>query len=322
MKKDFIWASLLHLSDHLWDDEYTLPRGWYLPQNYTENIKVDVDVWDETVKFLAECKFNTVLIDVADGIQYEMHPEISAPNAWSKDFLKKKLDEIRALGMTPIPKLNFSACHDTWLKKYRRMPSTPEYYAACADTIREVCEVFDSPKLFHIGFDEEYELLQRRYEMTTVRSQALWWHDFKLICSECERWGARPWVWSDAYWHNKETFVKNMSKSVLQSNWFYSNFNDYTEEELQKMAIEFRAIQAYEDLDALGYDQIPCCSAVYIQNNIHQTLAFGKEKISEEHLCGYMTAPWYLTTDEEKYRLKNDAYLFYLARKNNYPKTL
>ena len=56
------------------------------------NNNVDLAIWDETVRFLAERKYNVLMIDVGDGIKYESHPEISAPDAWDKDFLKKKLD--------------------------------------------------------------------------------------------------------------------------------------------------------------------------------------------------------------------------------------
>lgn len=104
-----MYAYLIHLSRHLWDDSTSLARGLYLSPDYTENNNTDLATWDEVIQGLARYGFNTVVIDVCDALQYESHPEISAPDAWSKEFLKKKLDEIRALGMEPIPKLNFSA---------------------------------------------------------------------------------------------------------------------------------------------------------------------------------------------------------------------
>ena len=125
MQKKQLWGYMLSLSNHMWADESTRPTLWYEDVPYSHEIDIDEITWDETVKALAERKYNFVLIDVGDGIKYESHSEISAPNAWEKDFLKKKLSEMRALGLEPIPKLNFSACHDTWLKEYRRMISTP-----------------------------------------------------------------------------------------------------------------------------------------------------------------------------------------------------
>lgn len=317
MKNELIWGYMLYLSDHMWADETSKPY-WYMPKGYQDEISTDVQVWDKIIAFLAERKYNLVLIDVGDGIKYDSHPEVSAPNAWEKEFLKKKLDEMRALGIEPIPKLNFSACHDTWMKKYRRMVSSPEYYEFCADVIREVCEVFDHPRFFHLGCDEETPDLQKNYELMIVRNAELWWHDFYFFCKECEKNGARPWIWSDYLWKNEEIFLKNMPKSVLQSNWFYGQFKAWKE----PFAHRNRAIECYELLDRHGYDQIPTGSTWSCIQNLHQTVAHGKEKLSPEHLLGFMTAPWLRTTQEEFFGHCCDADRLYVARKKLYPETL
>lgn len=103
--------------------------------------------------------------------------------------MKQKLDEIRAKGMVPIPKLNFSCCHHTWLKEYRRMVSTPIYYQVCADLIREVCELFDYPELFHLGMDEENVGNQRFRECVHIRRGDLLWHDLYFYFREVEKHG-------------------------------------------------------------------------------------------------------------------------------------
>lgn len=317
MKNNMMWSYLIHLSTHMWGDETTKQLNWYMPPRYSENNSVDLEVWDKTVKFLAECQYNTLIVDVGDAIKYETHPEISAPDAWDKDFLKKKLDEARALGLTPIPKLNFSAGHDTWLKKYRRMIATPEYYSACSDLIKEVCELFGNPELFHIGFDEEVVRKQAGHEIVIVRGDDLWWHDFNFICKECEKNGARPWIWSDYYWDKKELFIKNMSKSVLQSNWFYAAFTDYAPNH-----VYYTRIEAYETLDKLGFDQVPTCSSWQAPSNTYQTVAFGKDRLNPDLLKGYMTASWMSTTRMHSYTLLDDAFRLYYAREEFYPETL
>ena len=317
-----MWSYLIHLSAHMWDDEFSVPEGLYLKNGYRETNGTDLEIWDDTIKFLAECKYTHVLIDVGDALKYERHPEISAPDAWDKDFLKKKLDEIRALGMTPIPKLNFSTCHDTWLKKYRRMISTPEYYEACTDCIREVSEVFGSPEYFHLGFDEEFPDYQIacQYDTCTVRGEHLWWHDLNLFVKECEKWGSRAWVWSDYYWHHKDIFIKRMSKEILQSNWFYGNIKNYTEEE-KKGYFALNAVDAYSELSELGFDQVPTSSTWESTWNTYQTVCLGHERITSG-LYGFMTAPWKFTCARDKFVLKDDAYRLYLARKEIYPETL
>ena len=246
------FAYLLHLSTHMWMDENSTSSHWYPTDLFSENNNVDLDVWDETVRFLAEKKFDMVLIDVGDGIKYESHPEISAPDARDKDFMKKKLDEIRKLGIEPVPKLNFSAGHDTWMKEYRRMVSTPAYYKMCSEIIAEVCEIFGYPRLFHLGLDEETAPIQANYECVVIRNRDLWWHDAYFLFAECEKHGARPWVWSDYMWDHPDIFFDRMPRSVVQSNWYYSEFRDFSADMPRvKMKIE-----CYEKLDKLGYDRV------------------------------------------------------------------
>jgi len=317
VKNDMIWAYMLKLSTHMWDDESTPAPAWYLEPTYTEENKIDLSVWDDTVKFLAERQYNLVLIDVGDGIKYESHPEISAPNAWDKDFLKKKLSEMRALGLEPIPKLNFSACHDTWLKEYRRMLSTPIYYRVCADLIREVCEVFFYPRLFHLGFDEETYDLQKNYECAIIRGAKLWWNDLFYLCAECEKHGARPWVWSDYIWNNQELFLKNMPKSVLQSNWYYGRFRQYPESDSRRVMID-----AYELLDKHGYEQIPTGSTWQADPNLYQTVAHGKACLTPSLLKGFLAAPWQYTVKESRFTIMDDAERMFIARQKLYPETL
>lgn len=316
MKNDLIWGYMLYLGDHMWADETSKPQ-WYMPKPYREEMRTEVETWDAVVKFLAERKYNLVLIDVGDGIKYERHPEISVPNAWDKDFLKKKLAEMRALGIEPIPKLNFSTSHDTWMKKYRRMISTPEYYEFCADVIHEVCEVFDNPRFFHLGCDEE-AIVYQNIDIIIARNPDLWWHDFRFYCDEVEKHGCRPWIWSDYIWNHEELFVKNMPKSVLQSNWYYYPFQQWDE----KHANRNRELAGYELLDKHGYDQILTGSTWNCTENLHQTVAHGKEKISPEHLVGFMTAPWLYTDAENLYGHYCDADRLYVARKKLYPETL
>ena len=319
MNNKFYWAFMMQLSEHHIAD-HTSPAPMYLPKPYTEENNIDLRIWDQTINYLGESKFNLVLIDVCDGMKYESHPEISAPDAWDKDFLKKKLDEMRALGMTPIPKLNFSAGHDSWLKKYSRMISTPEYYAVCADLIKEVCEVFGSPELFHLGFDEEDFTNQQSYEMVTIRGEELWFHDLNYMAGECARYGARPWIWSDYVWDHEETFLKRMSKDIMQSNWYY---NPFQESFAENTPYPFKKwIDAYELLDKHGFDQIPTCSNWCYNNNIRQTIAHCKHKLNSDNLKGIMVAPWMRPRPINGYALLCNAERFYLARQELYPETL
>ena len=194
------------------------------------------------------------------------------------------------------------------------MLCTPKYYEVCADVIREVSEIFGTPRLFHLGLDEENYPNQRFRGMVTIRQEELWWHDAYFFFDQCEKNGARPWVWSDYYWDHPDIFTKRMPKSVLQSNWFYGYFQDYNPGEYN-----YFGMSSYEKLEALGYDQVPTCSTWANQKNTLQTLLWCREKIDPSRLKGYLTAAWYNTAREHIYSLKNDAYRLALARQQVYP---
>ena len=310
--KEQIWAYLIHLSDNMWADYW---EKWHVAPFYDE-LSLDENVWRKVIDFLPSQGFNTILIDVGDAMEYERHPEISVKGAWSKDKLRKELNYIRSLGMTPLPKLNFSACHDAWLKEYGRMVSTSIYYQVCKDVIEEVLEVFDYPAYIHLGLDEEVAEYQRRQAVCCVRNGEQWWHDAYYLFDICEKLGARPWVWSDDCWHHKDLFLKKMPKSVLQSNWWYNRMKKNPDGSYEKIQVE-----TYRILEDAGYDQVPTCSAVegdYF--SAERTMDMAKEIIAPERLYGFMTAPWRNTRTRDLYALLHDAYQFGIAKNLEYPK--
>lgn len=317
--KPMIWSYFLQLSNHMWrpigngtGNAYRIDYS-SLPENGT-----DIELWDKMVDFIAERQYNMLVIDVGDGVKYESHPEISAVDAWDKDFLKKKLDEIRARGIEPIPKLNFSASHCAWIKDYHYLISTPAYYKMCADVIAEVCELFGYPRLFHLGMDEEFIGNQAQFPVGVVRQGEHWWHDAYFFFAECEKHGARPWVWSDYFWRHPDLFKKNMPKSVLQSNWCYRSMVNPPNEKQQTR------VNAYLELNELGYEQIPTASTWGIPTGINEleTVGFCRDRLDPALLKGFLTVPWASTRPHLEFFLKNDAHMLYTARKMHYPETL
>lgn len=305
-----MWAYLIHLSTNMWGD----PGSREPHSVYHEELITDDGVWKETIDFLPAQGINTVLIDVGDAVEYETHPEISIKGAWSKQKLKDELDRMRALGLTPLPKLNFSSCHDAWLGKYSRMLSTPEYYQVCKDVITEVSELFGNPEYFHLGLDEENFENQRLYAYCVIRQGDLWWHDAYYLFDICEHLGIRPWVWSDYHWEMGDEYLRKMPKAVLQSNWYYR-----TTQKKPDGSFLWKQYETYEALEKAGFDQFPTSSAIWYAPNSEETMELCREVIAPERLKGYMTAPWYFTTDADRFALLNDAKRFGDAKKKIYP---
>lgn len=309
LESRMIWANLLHVSTNMWED-HTHVGGWggvsddiykddfeykscheataWAMRAYRPYLVCDQSVWDQTLQYMAKAGLNMVVIDLGDAIKYESHPEIGVRNAWSVDKLRGELQKIRQLGLEPIPKLNFATSHDAWLGEYERMVSTTKYYNVCRNLIHEVIDLFDNPRFFQLGMDEETANHQKSYKYAAMRQGDLWWHDLFFLVNEVEKRGVRSWVWSDYGWHHPELFFKNMPKSIIQSNWYYDKVFDL--KELKEPHYSY--VKFYNDMEEHGYDQIPTGSNWSNNTNMWDTVKYGKKNIDSSRLLGFMTAPW------------------------------
>jgi hypothetical protein len=295
VEQEMIWGYLLHLSFNMWAD--TLVAGQELDHTVAQpHLRCDTDLWHEIIDRMAAAGLNMVVIDLGDGVKYDSHPEIAVRRAWSTKRLRKELDRIRRLGMEPIPKLNFSTCHDTWLGPYGRMVSSDIYYQVCSDLIAEVIELFDGPRFFHLGMDEETPQHQTHHEYAVIRQGDLWWRDLYFFMGQVEKKGARPWVWSDYVWHHPDLFYEKMPRSVLQSNWYY--YESFS----TSPRVNWRAarVKAYAELAARGYDLVPTGSNYVYPENFQDTVDFCRKKVPADRLCGFMQSTWQPTLKQER----------------------
>ncbi len=285
--KDKIWGCLLHLSYNFWV-EYSSPSPF---RGYRPYLQLSESLWNDATEKMVKEGMNMVVIDLGDGVKYESHPEIAVNNAWSTLRLKDELKRLRKMGLEPIPKLNFAAGHDIWLGKYSRMVSTEKYYEVCSNLIKEVSELFDKPRFFHLGMDEENAEDQKYLDLVVIRQNDLWWHDLNFLVNQVEINGSRSWIWSDYLWHHPEVFFKKMPKSVIQSNWYYDdNFDE-----------KLTPVKAYLDLETYKYDQIPT-GAFYKANtkSLYNTVGFCKKSIADARLYGFLQTFWAPTVEENR----------------------
>lgn len=288
----FMWGVLLHFGVNIQCDLPVTQWGKYKGEDLklmtaADHVRFDEGVFDRITDRMAAKGLNTIVMDLEEALYYPSHPELAVKGTWGVERFRKKLEQLRAKGLEPIPKLNFSTTHDIWLKEYHKMVSTPQYYRVCADVIADVIDIFDTPRYFHIGFDEETHEHQRKHSISIVRQGELWWHDFLFIVKEVEKRGVRAWCWSDKIWHAKDEFLNRMPKSVLQSNWYYgAKFNP------AEMGDRGKYVAAYEWLDKAGFEQVPTGSNFSCDTNFAGTVKFCDEKCHKELLKGYMMAPW------------------------------
>lgn len=296
-KDKMIWANLVHLGYNMWCDRRV--DSWTNNPDIIKNIvahpylRCDEPLWNDIMKRMSDVGMNMVIIDIGEALAYKSHPELGAENAWSHEKMREELSKIRDLGIEPIPKLNFSAGHDLWLKEYSRMVSTKKYYEVCSNVIEEVSDVFDQPRFFHLGYDEETARHQQKYNYVVVRQHELWWHDFYFFVDQAQKNKVRPWIWSDFFWKHSEDFLEKMPKSVLQSNWYYgTDFHKYPDKFTEKEEFTKKRIKTYIELDKAGFDQVPTGSNWSLAENFGQTVDFCKKHTSPERLKGFMQTPW------------------------------
>ena len=143
--KDKIKAVLLHLGHNMWcewlpDD---MMKTAEIKEKYRPTLKLrnKDEQWRRVTARMAERKLNMLVIDIGEGLAYPSHPELAIEGSWSPDKLRDEIIRLRGMGIEAIPKLNFSATHDGWLKDYHRMLTLPKYYEVVKDVIRDVAEV-------------------------------------------------------------------------------------------------------------------------------------------------------------------------------------
>ena len=266
-----------------------------------DHLRWDGGSWRRIVDHMVARGLNMLVIDLGEGVVYPSHPEIAVRGSWTPDRMRAEIAYLKSRGIEAIPKLNFSAGHDQWLgPEYGRMLSTPTYYRVCSDLIRDVAEIFDGPRFFHMGYDEEDARNQNGLQMAIVRQGELWWHDFLWFVRTIEANGMRPWMWGDYAWHH-EDFYARCPKSVLQSNWYYGKEFDSA-----KLGDADRTtVEAFAKFDRAGFDQVPAVSNITCAENAAAAVAFCRRTISAGRLKGFLMVPWQFTlADYDEHNLQ------------------
>lgn len=311
-----MWAVLLHLGSNMWGKPGECHH--YVQEEtivYHDNLYCDMDVWHKVTESLPQYGINTVLIDVGEAIRLDSHPEIAVEGSLTKEEMKSELSRLRKLGLTPLPKLNFSCTHNGWLGKYNRMIGTEEYQKACAEIVEEIIDIFDTPEFFHLGFEEENVEYQKYYPVKIERSWRQKTDDAVALFEVCRKKGVRPWIWVDPQsiegFGGAERFQEHVPKDVLISNWWYDEIYYAGEEESSYTKL-------YREIDEWGYEQVPTCSTWTCLQNPKQTLKYCKTYLNDELVKGFMTAPWLMTRKEYYHGLLSEALILGQAKKKFY----
>ena len=190
-----IRAVMLHMGMNMWGDWHAPGEPVAPGRRYAKDeIFFTESIWRKTVAHAKAKDLNMVVMDLGEFLEYPSHPELAVKGSWKADRMVAEVKRLKKMGLEPIPSLNFSATHDCWLQEYHRMISTRIYYGVCADILKDVAEIFGTPRMIHIGFDEECYKLQSGRGVITVRQHEMWWHDLYWFVNTVERLGMRAIV--------------------------------------------------------------------------------------------------------------------------------
>lgn len=320
MRSNKMWAFMIQLGNNMWDkkDRQTAYKKDEEESIYRDFLYTDKTTWDEITAFLPQCGFNTLLIDIGEAVKLDSHPELAVEGSWAKEEFKKELQRLRGLGLTPIPKCNFSCGHSAWLQDYAYMVGTETYDRVCKDIVEEVIELFDTPEFFHLGLEEEDYANQRSQPVAVVRNPAKKLQDATYLFDICRSHGVRPWIWCNYVcvegYGGEEAFCRSIPKDVLISNWYYGNVpSDPT------AYAENKSLDLYTKLGQWGYEQMPTSSTYGYHLSTKYTMKHFQDHVDPQSPAGFMTAPWYATMPKYKYALLNDAFKFGKAKEAVFP---
>lgn len=303
-----IWGNLEHLGYNMWLDEARWNDGRQKRHNVCVDHLLCTDKsWTVRMNRLKEpvSSINLLVIDVGEGVVYPSHPEIAVRGSWTPEKLNAEVKALKAAGIEVVPKLNFSAAHHFWLGDYARMLSSRRYYEVVKDLIDDTVEIFEHPRHFHIGMDEEGYRWCMANAYCVFRNEDLWWHDIAFYGRCIERHNCRPWMFSNVSpGKDIQQHASRLPKSFLHSPCTYVEvFEGPGMQDFVRRRLEF--MQLY---DRVGLEMAPICStwcgeemtARGIGVNLKNTYNFTKwckEHISPEHLAGMQMIPWTGSTE-------------------------
>ncbi len=150
-----------------WPDLSVRAVSISLPTNrwgHPNDAPVDADFFIEFLRrTIVRQRLNMAVLIVQQAMQYDSHPEVSGPAAWSKETVKRIFDTLRRYGVDAVPLCN-SLGHANWLAiphkelaedgdVHQFCTSNPETKRILLDIYQEIVDLV-KPKYFHIGMDE------------------------------------------------------------------------------------------------------------------------------------------------------------------------
>jgi hypothetical protein len=127
----------------------------------------DLELGLEAVDAMAEAGLNLLVVDCADGVRYDSHPELERHYSVPMDHLRRLVARAGERGIEVVPKLNYARSahhqHNHWFRPHNKLFDTDESWELAFELIDELIEVCAPPRFFHIGMDEDHDRSHAQY---------------------------------------------------------------------------------------------------------------------------------------------------------------
>ncbi len=224
-------------------------RGWHVASPRAH----ELEIYRKWIDFMAALKYNTIIWEVNDRLQYEKHPEIAAGDAPTKAQLRELIEYARARHFRVFPQLATFAHFGYVLSKpqwrhlaeaeettlghhslFNYCPSHPETHPLVFDLMDEVLEVFDS-EYFHLGRDEAtFDDIGTCPRCRDDDPAELFVNDLITLHDWLAERGVRTVIWGDMFLpsHNGMKYgtaalTDRLPKDILICDWHYSAGYDF-----------------------------------------------------------------------------------------------
>ncbi len=209
-------------------------RGYML--NVSSMEKMDINELLTMVKWAAEAKLNTLLIEYNSRFPYKGYPDILSPFALSTDEVRLLVSTAEEYGMEVIPLMQTFGHLEYFLKDpslhgireigdrpSQLCPRNPDSLEFVKSAIDEYCELHPNSRYIHLGGDETRQLgkCPRCAEFVRDHGVARLYAEYmnRVIDYVCSK-GLTPLVYDDMLCAHPET-MKLLDKRVVIVYWDY-----------------------------------------------------------------------------------------------------
>ena len=149
---------------------------------------------------MAAYNFNTLVVDIEDGVVYKSHPELKRHYSVPMKDLQLLADTARQKNIDFVPKCNLSKSgrnhHDMWMRPHwdgiHWLKNMDEYWQVAGDVIDELVSVCKPQKYFHIGMDEDH-----------YRSASQYVDAIKILHAKVGKHNLKTVMWNDTCYENR-----------------------------------------------------------------------------------------------------------------------